>query len=190
MMFVLEYRIDYNTKIQMDRGAGKHARHKEVNVRIKEALTEAGILSVFEPAGLIRDDGKRPDGATILPFERGLPMAWDATIIHTCAHSHLHATAVQAGAGAAAAETRKDSKYSALTSRIVFRAAAFESLGSFGPSARRLLDDIASKIKSRTGDTKAWSRLYRRIAAAIQIGNYGCIAEAHSKPFAPERLPR
>ena len=128
------------------KGVGKHARHSEVNSRIKAALAEAGVVSVLEPVGLTRDDGKRPDGATVLPFERGLPMAWDATTIHTCAPSHLHATAVQAGSGAAAAEAHNDSKYSCLTSRVAFRAAAFESLGAFGPSARRLLDDIATKI--------------------------------------------
>ena len=97
---------------------------------------------------------------------------------------------VQAGSGAAAAEAHKDSKYSCLTSRVAFRVAAFESLGAFGPSARRLLDDIATKIKSRTGDTRARTRLYRRIAAAIQTGNYGCITEAHSRPSSPWHLPR
>ena len=38
-------------------------------------------------------------------------MEWDATIIHTCASSYLHSTAVEAGTGAAAAEVHKETKY-------------------------------------------------------------------------------
>ena len=74
--------------------------------------------------------------------------------------------------------------------RVVFRAAALESLGTFGPSARLLIDDIAARITSRTGDSGARIRLYRRIAAAIQTGNYACIAEAHSRIPAPLFSPR
>ena len=65
-----------------------------MNARIKAALAEAGVVSVLEPIGMICDDEKRPDGATVLPFERSLPMAWDATIIHTWAPTHLHSNAV------------------------------------------------------------------------------------------------
>ena len=120
---------------------------------------------------MMRSDGKRPDGATVLPFEAGLPKAWDATIFHTCASSHLHSTAVEAGSGAAAAEARKDSKYAALNGRAQFRAVAIETLDAFGPSARRLFDEIADRIKSRTGDACARSHLYARIAAVVQTGN-------------------
>jgi len=35
---------------------------------------------VKEPAGLSRDDGKRPDGVTLLPWAKGKPMAWDVTV--------------------------------------------------------------------------------------------------------------
>ena len=104
---------------------------------------------------MTRCDGKRPDGATVLPFEAGMPMAWDATIIYTCASSHLHSTAAEAGSGAAAAEAHKESKYAALNGRAQFRAVGIETLGAFGPSARRLFDEIADRIKSRTGDAGA-----------------------------------
>ena len=49
---------------------------------------------------------KRPDGMTVLPYSRRVPMAWDAAIVHTCAPSYLHATASSSGAAAAAAEDR------------------------------------------------------------------------------------
>ena len=108
-------------------------------------------------------------------------MAWDATINHTSASSHVHPTAAEAGSGAAAAEAHKESKCAALNGRARFRAVGIETLGAFGPLDRRLFDEIADRIKSRTGDAGARSRLYARIAAVVQTGNFACITEAHSR---------
>ena len=116
-----------------------------MNELIKQSLSEAGVVSLLEPVGLLLEDGKRPDGITVMPFEDGLPKAWDATIIHTCAPSYLHKTAVSPGSGAAAAEDRKAVKYSSLAGRVRFRAVAIETVGAFGPSARELFEDIAEK---------------------------------------------
>ena len=44
--------------------------------------------AVKEPINLMRDDNKRPDGTTLLPWARGKPMAWDVTVPHTYAESH------------------------------------------------------------------------------------------------------
>ena len=70
---------------------------------------------------MTRVDGKRPDGATVLPYDNGLPMAWDATIIHTCAPSRVQVTAIKSGSGAAAAEIRKEAKFASLSGRVLFR---------------------------------------------------------------------
>lgn len=37
-------------------------------------------------------DSRRFDGVTVAAFERDRPLAWDATITHTCAPSHLAAS--------------------------------------------------------------------------------------------------
>ena len=42
-----------------------------------------------EPSGLLRTDGMQPDGATLIPWSAGRYMAWDATVVHTCAASYL-----------------------------------------------------------------------------------------------------
>ena len=42
-----------------------------------------------EPVGLIRQDGKRPDGLTLIPWQRGRPLTWDITIAHTLAGSYV-----------------------------------------------------------------------------------------------------
>jgi len=43
---------------------------------IWRAVKRAQIQAVKEPAGLLRRDGKRPDGATLIPWARGKSMAW------------------------------------------------------------------------------------------------------------------
>ena len=128
----------------------------------------------------MRTDRKRPDGVTVLPFERGLPLAWDATVRHTSAPSYLHLTSVSAGAAAASAEASKDKKYAALAGRALFVPVGLETLGAFGTSAKELFDNLASKIRAKTGNNDSRISLYRRVAAAIQIGNAACILDAHS----------
>src|SRR6218665_996997 len=70
--------------------AGRSARHFAVNDLVWRALTKADTPCTKEPSGLIRTDGKRPDGATLVPWARGKYIAWDFTAIHTCAASYLH----------------------------------------------------------------------------------------------------
>ena len=102
-------------------------------------------------------------------------MAWDVTVIHTCAPSHL---ALSANAAGAAAESKKDAKYAPIGDRVAFYPIAVETLGALGPSARDILHEIADRIKRNTGDNSR-SRLLRRIGAAIQIGNAACILKLH-----------
>ena len=47
------------------------------------------IIITREPVGLFRSDGKRPDGATQIPWARGEPLAWDVTVPDTYADSHI-----------------------------------------------------------------------------------------------------
>ena len=163
------------------RGIGKHARHTEVNIRIKRALAEAGIAATLEPIGLDVANGKRPDGTTVLPFARGREMAWDATIIHTCAPTYISATATAPRAAGELAEEKKVRKYASIADRVDFRAVGLETLGAFGPGARALFDEIARLIRERSGFAGARARLYRQISAAVQIGNAACILEAHTR---------
>ena len=46
---------------------GRHHRHAALNTIISRALTTAGIPSRLEPTGLLRTDGKRPDGMSLAP---------------------------------------------------------------------------------------------------------------------------
>ena len=60
----------------------------------------AQILTTKEPANLILQNGKRPDGSTLIPWSRGKPMAWDVTVPDTYAESHIGDTATEAGTAA------------------------------------------------------------------------------------------
>ena len=46
---------------------GRHFRHSSLNDIIHRALSAAKIPSRLEPAGMYRNDGKRPDGITMVP---------------------------------------------------------------------------------------------------------------------------
>jgi len=66
-----------------------------------------------EPINLMRDDNKRPDGITLLPWARGKPMAWDVTVPDTYAESHIGNTATKPGA--AAQKTAQNNTHARLT---------------------------------------------------------------------------
>jgi len=50
------------------RSSSRIQRHNYINDIIWRSLTPAGVPSMKEPHGLVRDDGKRPDGLTLLPW--------------------------------------------------------------------------------------------------------------------------
>jgi len=52
-------------------GTGQSARHHALNDLLWRALSKADIPAVKEPSGLLRTDGKRPDGVTQLPWRTG-----------------------------------------------------------------------------------------------------------------------
>jgi len=96
--------------------SGRSARHFHLNDSIWRALQRADIPAVKEPLGLIRTDGKHPDGLTLIPWKGGRSMTWDATVTDTVAESYLATTAVEAGAAAEAAAGRKEARLSTATS--------------------------------------------------------------------------
>ena len=68
--------------------------------------------AVKEPISLMRDDNKRPDGTTLLPWARAKPMAWKVTVglPDTYAESHIGSTATKPGAAAHKTEQNKIDK--------------------------------------------------------------------------------
>lgn len=155
--------------------SGRTARHGEANDILRRALVSAGIPAVLEPNGLCRDDGKRPDGITLIPWSKGLPLIWDYTCVDTLASSNLHLSAKEGVKLAMNAEDRKRRKYECLTNAHIFCPFAMETLGAWGPDARRLTKAIGQRITERTGELRATFFLKQRLSLAVQRGNASSI---------------
>ena len=69
--------------------AGHIPCHSTLNDVVRRGLSAAWILSMLEPSGLDRGDGKRPDRITVYPYSRGRCLIWDATCVNTFASSNL-----------------------------------------------------------------------------------------------------
>ena len=50
-------------------------------------MKRADVPSTKEQAGLLRGDGKRPDGLTLVPWQSGRSLTWDVTVVDTLANS-------------------------------------------------------------------------------------------------------
>ena len=116
---------------------GRAQRHAQINDLIHRALIRAEIPSSKEPLCLSRDDGKRPDGLTLVPWHSGHSATWHVTVVHTVAASYVAQSAVQAGKAAEIAAEKKSAKYSSLLSSHIFIPVAVESLGPLADDAHR-----------------------------------------------------
>ncbi|KAI5743815.1 hypothetical protein M8J77_022482 [Diaphorina citri] len=83
--------------LSCEKSGGRYYRHAEVNGIIQRALTSINIPAQLEPVGLSRSDGKRPDGATVIPWSMGQSLVWDFTCRDTLANSYINQTKKEAG---------------------------------------------------------------------------------------------
>jgi len=160
------------------RSSGRHRRHAQANDIIARALRAADVQVQLEPPRLLRDNGKRPDGATLDPWSRGRYLVWDFTCPDTLAPSYVAHSSTSAGSAAARAEQLKNTKYSQLRGRvdILFAPMAIESLGTWGPSAADICKEIGSRLALISGDTRSLSFLRQRLGLAVQRGNAAAIS--------------
>ena len=86
---------------------GRYHHHSSLNDIIHRAFGASRIPSRLEPSGISRSDGKRPDGATLVPWKCGKLLVWDATCVDTYAPSYSRVASQEAGAVADQAEKRK-----------------------------------------------------------------------------------
>ena len=154
---------------------GRHSRHASLNDIIKRSLATAKVPSHLEPAGLYRADGKRPDGASVVPWKRGRILVWDATCVDTLAPSYRSLAASGSGAVADDAEHRKKARYAHLEATHLFTPVAIETLGAFGQEARSFLRELAHRMSLSTGEPQSHQFLIQRVAVAVQRGNAASI---------------
>ena len=165
------------------RGAARFARRSTVNSLIADSLRSAGLPLRLEPCGLNREDGKRPDGETLISFDNGLRLVWNATIRHPLARSDVPTSLRSHAASAFAAEESKDKKYLFLSGKAIFAAAAVETLGAFGPSTSFLVKRI-TRWQGRAGsgpNNYSRNRLKRAYVCAGFEGNAASMLKAYSR---------
>ena len=164
----------------------RHSRHSSLNDIIKQTLTTANVPCHLEPAGLYGSDGKRRDGASVVPWKRGRILVWDVTCIDTLANSHRALALSEAGAVADDAEYRKKLKYNHLDSTHAFIPVAVETLGAFGREAQSFFREVARRSASLTGDPQYHQSLLQQVAVAVQRRNAASIlgsSMAGMEPF-------
>lgn len=152
-------------------GPGRWPRHAALNDIICKSLIRAGIPTVKEPVGLVRTDGKRPDGLTHIPWRAGRCLIWDATVSDTMATSYLPETSQRAGAAAERAANLKTQKYAELATNYIFTPMAFETLGPINSEGQDLLSELGHKLSTVTGEQRETTFLYQRISMTIQRFN-------------------
>ncbi len=118
-------------------------------------MTSFTAPSILEPSGLSRDDGKKPDGLTLIPWERGQSLVWDATCIDTAADSYVYQSSKKSGSAAEFAQNRKHGLYSYVKSQnYKFVAFAVETFGPWLEDSLNLINTIGKKLHTVTGSFK------------------------------------
>ena len=95
---------------------------------------------------------KRPDGATLIPWQRGQMLLWEATISDTFAPSYVGQTSRLVGAAAKLVESKKLSKYQSLLSQYLFVPVALETSGVYGKDGLRFVREIGRRVTLSTGN--------------------------------------
>ena len=155
--------------------AGRTLRHNYINDLVYHALLQAGLPSTKEPTGLLRTDGKRPDGLTNVPWQAGKSAVWDVTVADTLADSYLASTSMTAAAAAQLAATRKETKYVNLSKTHHFVPLAFESMGPIGSKAIIFLKELGRRLTLATDNPLETAHLFQRLSVALQRFNAVCV---------------
>ena len=153
------------------KSAGRSQRHNSINDIIWRACRRAKIQATKEPLGLLREDGKRPDGVTLIPWKGGKCLAWDATVPDTFAPSHVTDTATTAGTAAKKAADAKILKYIFISQTHLFVPVAIETAGCWDARASEFIMKLGRRITEVTGEQQESKYLFQQISVAVQRGN-------------------
>ena len=151
---------------------GKTSRHK-LNDIVWRTTTRAKIQSIKEPLSL-ENSGRKPDGASLIPWQRGRCVTWDVTVADTYAKSYIGQTSSCVGAAAERAASRKVEKYNFLRDTYIFIPLACETTGVWCTEGAEFLNELGRRTSVITGDKHETAYLFQRLSVAIQRGNAAC----------------
>src|SRR6218665_3439403 len=149
---------------------GHSDRNGGILCKKRKNSAKIGMVGSYA-SGLLRTECKRPDGATLIPWSAGRYMAWDATVVHTCAASYLSQTAISAGSAAEQAAVHKTAKYALLPATHVFVPIAFETLWPVNGEGAEFLSELGRRISSVSGDQRETNFLLQHLSICVQHHN-------------------
>uniref|UniRef100_A0A8D8M5W5 Uncharacterized protein n=2 Tax=Cacopsylla melanoneura TaxID=428564 RepID=A0A8D8M5W5_9HEMI len=147
-----------------------YSRYAQMNEMIKRALQSINISSQLEPPGLMREDGKRPDGVTNIAWERGRALVWDATCSDSLARTNRNESEGP-GFSSENAARKKHLKYIRIKDNYCFLAFSVETLGPWASESISFLKKVGSALHRVSGDPRSHQFLVQRLSQAIQRGN-------------------
>ncbi|NJL56119.1 hypothetical protein HC928_13765 [bacterium] len=150
---------------------GRIMRHQQLNDLVKRALTSVGVPATKEPVGLLRSDGRRPDGMSLIPWCEGKMVVWDVTVATTLAQSYVDDAARGAGVVAEQAATRKRDKYAELARSYLFLPLAFENLGPMNAEAVEFFKEVGRRLTEDSMDKREAFFLFQRVSVMLQRFN-------------------
>jgi len=146
---------------------GKIMRHQALNDLIARRFSAADVPVTKEPSGLLRSDGKRPDGLSLVPWQSGKALCWDVTVICPLADSYISDAAREPKSVAELAASRKEAKYAALDGRYMFVPIAFKNLGVPNASAKLLLTHLGRRLSEKSRESRETSFLFQRCSVLL-----------------------
>jgi len=157
---------------------GRIQRHHALNDIITRAFTSAGVPVSKEPSGLLPGDIRRPDGLTLIPWQAGKALTWDATVTSTLANSYVRISATSAGAAAELAATRKCCKYADLPASYLFQPITIKTLGPIDESAVQLIEDLDCRISALSNEEHEGVFLFQQLSVLLQRFNSFATSDA------------
>ena len=138
--------------------------NQQLNEIIWRALKRADIPATKEPAGAVRRDGKRPDGLTLVPWQGGCCLTWDATIIDTLTVSYVQIGSTASAGAANAAATRKHAKYDTSSATHIFVPVGVEIHGPFCHKGLKFVSEIGLRLSTIFDESRESNFLFQRIS--------------------------
>ena len=154
-------------------GTARTIHHHHLNDIVRRALVRANIPSVLEPTSLSREDGKRPDGMTLIPWQGGKNVTWDVTVTDTIADSYLHVSAACVGSAAEGEVSRKEIKYAALDHSYIFILLTFEIYRPINNKGIKFFQELGQRLRTiRDGPRESAFLLQRIYPAMLQCHRF------------------
>ena len=109
---------------------------------------------MLEPTGLPREDGKRPDGMTLIPWQGGKNVTWDVIVTDTIADSYLHLSAACVGSATEGAASRMEINYATLDHSYTFIPLDFETCGPINNKGIKFLQELGRRLRTISDDPR------------------------------------